>query len=54
LTQKIKTKDVRKTFTWKKKQHNDNINTKNTNLKAKTRWKDGLIHPTLGLKNNLS
>jgi hypothetical protein len=53
LIKKIKTKDALKTFTWEKRQHNYNIDTKNKNLKAKTRWKDGVIHPTLGLKNTL-
>jgi hypothetical protein len=43
----------RKPLHGKKKQHDDNINTKNTNLKAKNRWKDGLIDPTLGFKNTL-
>ncbi len=40
----------RKPLHGKIKQHIDNIDTKNTNLKAKTRWKDGVIHPTLSLK----
>jgi len=31
----------------KKKQHDDNIDTKNTNLKVKIKWRDDIIHPTL-------